>query len=176
MKIIFQSFYSRLCFLAIGMTGDQEEARDMAQDSLSIFWQQRQRFKDASLKEVSAFLFTIVRNRCFNYLRHRKVIDSKHQFLLDTTAGFEEVVESQLVKEDLYYRIYQEILQLPDAQQQLLKMIFVEDLSIDEIARRLGKTPNNVRNQKARALEKLRSILLKKRLSLAFLYFFINSL
>jgi len=68
--------------------------------------------------------------------------------------------------------VYKEIQQLPVAQAQLLKMIFVEELGTDEIAEKLGITPNNVRNQKARALEKIRALILRKGLSIIFLLIF----
>ena len=176
MRVLFRSFYPRLCFLAEELTNNEAQAQDMAQESLSSFWQKREGFKDASLKEVSAFLFTVVRNRSFNYLKHLKVREAKHKLLADRLDEFDAEAEARFIKEDLYNRIYREIQQLPDAQRRLLSMIFVEGLETHEIAAALGTTPNNVRNQKARALEKLRSVLLKKHLSLAFFYFFINSL
>lgn len=171
MRGLFRSFYPRLSFLAAELLGNHNQAEDMAQEALSVFWEKRASFAGSSMKEVSAYLFTIVRNRCFNVLKHDKVKDVHHQKLTQDLSGYDDLVEAKIIKEDLYYKIYLEIQALPDNQRQLLKMIFVEGLETDEIAGKLGITPNNVRNQKARALDKLKTLLLKKRLSAVFLYF-----
>ena len=51
-------------------------------------------------------------------------------------------------------------------------MIYLDGLDTNEIAEKLGITPNNVRNQKARALEKVRTSLLKKGLLHLLVLFF----
>ncbi len=78
----------------------------------------------------------------------------------------DDFLEAQIVQEDIFNRIYQEILELPVSDIKLLKLIFIEGLDSNEIAERLNITPNNVRNQKARALKKLRTLLLRKGFSL----------
>ena len=78
----------------------------------------------------------------------------------------------RLIQEDIFNRIFREIDQLPEAQVKLLKMIYVEGLETHEIAARLGITSNNVRIQKARTLEKLRTIMLRKGLLPLFFLFF----
>lgn len=171
MRVLFRSFYSRLSFLATELLGNNNQAEDMAQEALSVFWEKRASFAHSSMNEVSAYLFTTVRNRCFNALKHARVKDVHHQKITQRLSEYDSLAEAKIIKEDLYYKIYLEIQALPDNQRQLLKMIFVEGLETDEIAGKLGITPNNVRNQKARALEKLRTLLLKKRLSAVFIYF-----
>lgn len=171
MRVIFRSFYSRLGYLATELLGNNSQAEDMAQEALSAFWEKRASFAGSSMREVSAYLFTTVRNRCFNTLKHARVKEVHHQKLAQSISEYNSLAEAKIIKEDLYYKIYLEIQALPANQRQLLKMIFVEGLETDEIAGKLGLTRNNVRNQKARALEKLKVLLLKKRLSTVILYF-----
>ncbi len=72
MRVLFKSFYSRLSFLATELLGDNNQAEDIAQEALSVLWEKRAGFADSSMKEVSAYLFTTVRNRCFNALKHAR--------------------------------------------------------------------------------------------------------
>lgn len=172
----FHLFYPRLKYFCLDLLKDQGEAEDIAQVAITTFWHQRQGFRNATIKKAEAFLFTVARNKCYNYLKYRQVRSSKRKEVADAAEHIDDLLESRIVEEDFFYRVYQELLALPPAQVQLLKMIFVEDLQTQEIADRLGITPNNVRNQKARALEKLRTILQKRGLMFPVLLFFLKSM
>ncbi|WP_326993177.1 sigma-70 family RNA polymerase sigma factor [Chitinophaga sp. 212800010-3] len=171
-EVFFHSFYPRLKYYCLDILKDQGEAEDIAQDAITIFWRQRQRFKQASLKEASAFVFTVARNRCYDYLKHLQVRSSQRKSLEGKEETIEDILESRIIKDDLFYRIYLEILRLSPSQAQILKMIFIQGLQTHEIAEQLGLTSNNVRNQKARALDKLRTRLQKRRFMLSFLLAF----
>ncbi|SEW53374.1 RNA polymerase sigma factor [Chitinophaga arvensicola] len=172
MKHFFQSFYPRLRYFILDVLKDDAEAQDIAQEAISIFWNRREHFRHATIREAGAFLFTVARNKCHDHRKHLQVKSSKQGEIIYSQETIEDILEAKIIKEDLFNRVYAEILTLPPSQVQLLKMIFVEDLSTPEIAERLGITPNNVRNQKARALEKLRLLLEKRRLMIFFSFFY----
>ena len=172
MKQLFELYYSRLYYFAYKLIEDSMEAQDIAQEAVLNFWQRRENFGTASLTEAEAFMFTVARNRCYNYTRNQNTRDNKQAMLASTSVLSEDSVELGIMREDIFNRIYEEMRQHTPAQFELLKMIFIENLETAEIAERLGITPNNVRNQKARALEKLKASLLRKRLLIQILLFF----
>lgn len=172
MKQLFELYYSRLYYFAFKLINDSMEAQDIAQEAVLNFWQRRKNFSASTLQEAEAFLFTVARNRCYNYTRNQNTRNSKQAMLASTQELSDDSVELGIMREDIFNRIYQEIRQHAPAQFQLLKMIFIENLETAEIAQRLAITPNNVRNQKARALEKLKTSLLRKRLLSQILLFF----
>ncbi|HEY0271736.1 MAG TPA: sigma-70 family RNA polymerase sigma factor [Chitinophaga sp.] len=176
MKIFFHSFYPRLRYFCLDLLKDPAEAQDIAQDALAAFWDRREGFRHATLKAAGSFLFTVARNKCFDHQKHLQVRSSRQDQMAGAQEITEDLLEARIIKEDLFYQVFREIQALPPAQVTLLQMIFLEGLDTSEIAGKLGTTPNNVRNQKARALEKLRTVLLKKRLLPLFFYFFIKSL
>ena len=171
MKTFFELYYSRLTYFAGSLIQHQPEAQDFAQEALVSFWQRRAVFRHSSFSQAEAFLFTVVRNKCYNLIKHQQMKMGKEAELLSGPA-FETEAEARFIEEDVFNQVYKEIRQLPEAQAQLLKMIFVEGLETDEIAARLAITPNNVRNQKARALEKIKALILRKRLLIIFLLLF----
>ncbi len=114
MRVIFRSFYSRLGFLATELLGNNNQAEDMAQEALSVLWEKRAGFANSSMNEVSAYLFTTVRNRCFNALKHASIKDVHHQKISQRLSEYDNLVEAKIIKEDLYYKIYLEIQALPD--------------------------------------------------------------
>jgi RNA polymerase sigma factor (sigma-70 family) len=172
MKQLFELYYPRLYYFAYKLIDDGIEAQDIAQEAVLNFWQRRKNFSTGTLKEAEAFMFTVARNRCYNFTRNKNTRSSKHAMLASTLVLSEDSLELGIMREDIFNRIYREIQQLAPAQVQLLKMIFIENLETAEIAERLEITPNNVRNQKARALEKLKAALLRKRLLIQILLFF----
>lgn len=172
MKLLFDRYYTRLYYYAFKLTQDENEARDQVQEAFMAFWQRREEFAAAAITGAEAFMTTVVRNRAYNYIRHRQMKAGKQDDIIRGISSIEDLMEAKLVQTDLFYRIYQEMTALPPQQAALLKMIYLEGLDTTEIAARLNTTPNNIRNQKARALEKLRTQLLKKGLYSPFLLFF----
>lgn len=172
MKQFFDGYYSRLYYFAITLINDDVEAEDTAQEAILSFWQRKEQFMDQDIKQAEAFLFTVARNRCYNYIRDKKRHTKKLTHLGERLQFIDETLELTIIEEDIFNRIFEEIQQLSAPQVSLLKMIFIENLETAEIAAKLDITPNNVRIQKARAMEKLRVALLKKRLLTEILIFF----
>jgi len=170
--MLFEQYYPRLYYFAFKLIRDETEAQDQAQEALTTLWQKKEEFRRASLSQAEAFLFTVVKNRCYNYSRRRRMKAGKEDDIAAGQDFSENIIEARLIQEDVFNLIFREIEQLPPQQVQLLKMIYVEGLQTDEIADRMGITLNVVRNQKARALEKLRTLLLKKGLLHLLILFF----
>lgn len=169
---LFESYFPRLYYFAYKLVAEDAEAEDIAQESLLSLWQRRESFAGRTLKEAEAFMFTVARNRCYNYNRDKTTRNNKLSELGGAMELTDDSVETAIIREDIFNRIFEEIEQLGPGQVQLLKMIFVDHLETAEIAERLQITPNNVRNQKARALEKLKTVLLRKRLLTPLILFF----
>ncbi len=171
MRQLFKLYYPRLYYFAFQITAHETEAQDIAQEALLLLWQNRLQFAGQTLQNIEAYLFTIARNRCYNHIRN----SSSRQKKLDNLSGTWDLADNRLetaiIQEDIFNRIYNEIIQLPPNQARLLQLVFVEQLSTNEIAQKLQTTPNNIRNQKARAIEKLKTVLLKKGLLQHFIIF-----
>lgn len=162
MEIVFEQYFSRLCFFAQKLTGgNKEEAEDIAQEALMNFWI-NVRDKGATPMSTQAYLFQMVRNRCYNYNKRAKMKAGRENDLLQQAPLSENEVEKALIQEDIFNKIYQQLLALPPRQAEIIKLIFLEELDTNEIAERLQLTPNNIRNHKARAIETIRAEVVKK--------------
>jgi len=161
MEIVFEQYFSRLCFFARKLTGgNKEEAEDIAQEALLNFWI-NVRDKGVTPLSVEAYLFQMVRNRCYNFNKREKMKAGKESDLLQQAPLTENEVERALMQEDIFNKIYQQLQTLPPRQAEIIKLIFLEELDTHEIAKRLQLTPNNIRNHKARAIEAIRSSVMK---------------
>lgn len=70
-EVIFKEYYPRLIHFAIDYIFEYEAAREIVQDSMIKIWE---KFQDLNFENnVSAYLYTLVKNSCINYLKHQTV-------------------------------------------------------------------------------------------------------
>lgn len=69
-EIIYKTCYSRLYYYTFQFITDEENSKDIVNDVFEKIWIQRHELK---LETLSSYLYTLVRNRCLDYLRHKKV-------------------------------------------------------------------------------------------------------
>ena len=144
---------------------DPETAKDLCQEVFLKAWQALPNFKGQSL--FYSWLYQIAVNRSIDFLRKRNRQD---------VLGFEELpqnaddalqmAETQpspcaiLERKELEYIIRKAIRQLPLSQRTAFHLRHWEELSIKEIALRLGKSENTVKTYLYHARRKLRRMLL----------------
>lgn len=69
-EIIYKTYYSRLYYYTFQFITDEENSKDIVNDVFEKIWIQRHELK---LETLSSYLYTLIRNRCLDYLRHKKV-------------------------------------------------------------------------------------------------------
>jgi RNA polymerase sigma-70 factor (ECF subfamily) len=145
---IYQHIYYR--------TGNVEDARDLTQEVFIKAWQALPKYRKTKTPFLG-WLFTISHNRVIDYYRTKK----DHAYLDNEIIGAdrerspEKLVEAQFTQQE----IRKAILQLPEDQQQVILMSFIEGFEYSEIATALNKTEGNIRVIIHRALRKMREIL-----------------
>ncbi|MCK7556319.1 hypothetical protein MKQ70_15360 [Chitinophaga sedimenti] len=110
---LHDTFYNALVYFSFSMIQDQQQAEDIAIDSLVKLWQSPARFESAG--KLRGYLFTLARNASLNHLKHLKVRERSEQALSDPEAMIDARLESLLVESDLLRLIYQEIARLPES-------------------------------------------------------------
>ena len=83
-KQIFETYYPRLLRFAGEYTGDRHEAEDIVQNVFLRFWEKR-----ASLPpdtNLNAYLLTMVKNQCMDFLKHQQVI---HRYYINRKADLQ---------------------------------------------------------------------------------------
>lgn len=71
-EFLFKSYYPRLRGYAIRFIEDEETVRDIIQECFLRFWERREMLSAFSL---TSLLFSMVRNGCLNYLKHRSIVE-----------------------------------------------------------------------------------------------------
>lgn len=159
----FNQYYKSLYFFSARLVQDEQEAQDIVSDSLVKLWERHQDFSSA--QSIKAFLYLTCRNSCLDYLKHLKVRSTVQESYLKHIEQGEEIILNQIIKTEVFDILNREIESLPEKCKEIFKLIYVEHKRTDEIAEMLGLSVQTVRNQKTKAIDLLKTSMLKKGLS-----------
>ena len=136
------------------LTGIRDEAEDVVVESFLKLLSKKQDFD--RLADIRSFLFTVVRNACFDYLRRNKTKNKFREELMLAGEGTEQWVQDEEMTAKVLQLIYTEIESLPPQCRMVFKSIFLHSKTTAEIASELGLSKQTVLNQKSKALHLLR--------------------
>jgi RNA polymerase sigma-70 factor, ECF subfamily len=137
-------------------TSNVEDARDLTQEVFTKAWQGLPRYKRTRTPFLG-WLFTISHNRVIDYYRAKKdhAYLNDEMIMQDSDTSPEKLVEAEFKQQE----VRRAILHLPEDQQQVILMSFIEGFEYSEIAAALNKTEGNIRVIIHRGLKKMREIL-----------------
>ena len=154
-EAIFAEYYPRLVFFSISMIHNREEALDIAQESLMQLWHNRIKVETWNEKHLTAYLFIMAKNKCYDYLRHCQVRAARQKEVEQTMQEQQSADLNMICSENLA-RVRREINRLPTRVAEILLLTFIEGRTTKEISEQLNISSNLVRVHRSRGLEKLR--------------------
>ena len=122
--------------------GNADDAEDLVQDVFVKLWETRERWR--AVADFSAYVYQMVRYRCFNYLRGERLRDK-------AVEGFAEEIDvteiNGYIAEETF-RIVRDAMQcLPSACRKVFELV-LEGYKAKEIAGQLGIAEETVKKQK----------------------------
>ncbi|WP_405291776.1 RNA polymerase sigma factor [Algibacter sp. Ld11] len=158
-EIVFKNFfdkhYKELVVYANGFLFDIDASEDIAQEIFIYIWEHANKLNiETSLK---GYLYTMVRNRCFNYLKSIKITDNFELLDFNINLITEHVFNSTSDEDKtiVYHQILKIVDTLPEKMQQVVKLKFLHNYKYSEIAKELGISVNTVKTQLKRAKLKI---------------------
>ncbi|MDO3694300.1 RNA polymerase sigma-70 factor [Wenyingzhuangia sp. chi5] len=152
-KTFFDRHYEELVKFANGYLFDKDASEDIVQEVFIYIWENASKIKiETSLR---GYVFTMVRNRCYNFLKSIKITES-YEYLdfnigLVTEYVFDSTNEDE--KKIVYHQMLKIVDALPERMQQVVKLKFLQNYKYSEIADELGISINTVKTQLKRAKE-----------------------
>ena len=145
---LFRQNYSKMIHLARVLLGNDEEAEDVVQD---IFL----RVADSDIApQKDRYLLTAVRNACLNRIRQMRIHDRvKGLMPMDDDTDVQPV--DRLLERIDNIAAYVDH-QLEEPHRSIFHLRFDDDLTVAEIARRLGMNPNTAYKYLAQSLQQIR--------------------
>lgn len=154
----FTEIYNRYKWLlhshAYKWMQDREEAKDIVHELFVSLWTKRDSLSFPD--NLSAYLYTAVRNRIFNVIAHQKTA-AKYLDSLQAFIDEEQRATDHLVREkQMTLLIEKEIAALPTKMRAVFELSRKEQLSHKEIAEQLSLSEQTVRKHVQHALKILR--------------------
>lgn len=137
-------------------TGNVDDARDMTQEVFIKAWKALPKYRKTRTPFLG-WLFTISHNRVIDYYRTKKdyAYLNNEITVADPGTGPEKLAEAEFTRQE----IRKAILQLPEEQQQVIMMSFIEGFEYRQIAEALHKSEGSIRVIVHRALKNMRKIM-----------------
>lgn len=157
-RAAFTEIYNRYKWLlhthAYKWMQDREEAKDIIHELFAALWTKRESLSFPD--NLSAYLYTAVRNRIFNVISHQKVA-SQYLNSLQAFIDEDQAAADHLVREkQMTLLIEKEIAALPAKMRAVFELSRKEQLSHKEIAEQLAISEQTVRKHVQHALKILR--------------------
>jgi RNA polymerase sigma factor (sigma-70 family) len=129
LEFLYKKYYRMMTKLVITNSGTEEEARDVYQDALIVFWQKATSGNLVLTSKISTYIYSICQNLWRKELDRKKRLSHEEK---DTSVAEDlEAPERE--------RIIQKCIdQLGDTCKKVLMYYYFEEMSMQDIAEKLG--------------------------------------
>ncbi len=165
-EYLFTAYYPRLRNYASHFIADVDDVEDILQDCFVSLWNRRSMLTGIS---ISSMLFTMVRNGCLNFLKHKAIAEGYNAQELRQLNGSEALynydflgsADTELLYDELQRQIADVLQTLPERSRQVFVMSRFEGLKNKEIAERLDISVKVVEKHITKSLALLRKHILR---------------
>lgn len=153
-KYVYDTCYDALYLFAYNLVRKETEAQDITTETFIKLWRLHGNFE--SLNNIRAFLYVTSRNACIDYLRFLQKQRTVHKEI-SYLEEFSGELKNEMISAEVLSVLSQKIKSLPGKCRKIFELIYINNLTTGEVAAKMGVSNQNVLNQKARAIQLLRS-------------------
>jgi len=175
---LYMEFQRRFVRFANTYVRDLTTAEDITIEAMMYYWENRQSLSEDS--NIPAYILTIIKNKCLNYLRHQQIheeysdkIKDYYELELNTRIATLQACEPyELFISEIQELVQQTLTDMPEKTRTIFMLSRYENKSYKEIAVLMNITPKGVDFHINKALKMLQTNL--KDYFPLFLYFFMK--
>jgi RNA polymerase sigma-70 factor (ECF subfamily) len=151
---IYVAYYPRMIRFAKEYVLMEEDAENIVQDIFVLLWEKR----DVLEIKVSLvpYLFTLLRNKCLDFLRHKTVEEDFNKEYAVRQMALEQLNYAFSSDEEIEKLLSDAIRSLPERCREIFIKSRVEGKKYEEIANELNLSVHTIETQMSIALKKLR--------------------
>ncbi|MCU0419418.1 MAG: sigma-70 family RNA polymerase sigma factor [Cyclobacteriaceae bacterium] len=129
LELVYKKYYRMMTKLVITNSGTEDEARDVYQDALVVFWQKARSGNLVLTSKMSTYIYSICQNLW------RKELDRKKRLSSEEKDSAEQMDMDTPEREKIIAKC---LSQLGDTCRKVLTMYYFDELSMQDIADQLG--------------------------------------
>ena len=150
LEYLYSKYYRMMTKMVISNSGTEQEAKDIYQDALLVFWQKSTSKKLVLTSKISTYIYSICQNLW------RKELDRKRRLSSESKDGEEY---QDLEKKERAQIMAECIGKLGDTCKKVLMYYYYDGMSMQEIADKLGfANTNTAKTKKYKCKKKLDSL------------------
>lgn len=178
-SLFYKKYQERFLYFANAYVRDMTTAEDITLEALIYYWENRREIDNET--NVLAYILTVIKHKCLNYLRHQQVCEDYSEVMKDyyewelgtRISSLQACEPHELFVKEIEELVQQTLAQLPDKTRQIFQMNRYDNKSYKEIAVIMNMTVKGVDFHICKALKALQENL--KDYFPFFLYFFYQS-
>ncbi|MGX9419102.1 sigma-70 family RNA polymerase sigma factor [Vibrio sp. RC27] len=159
---LFKFFAPKIKNFGIKQFNNEAQANDLVQETMTNVWKKAHLYDD-SKGAATTWIYTVMRNASFDYLRKQKSRDE--QMIGDDIWPIENALANDLTHPNhtvfpdhlLSKQVEKLVINLPQDQQAVLRGVYFQQLSQEQLSKQLGVPLGTVKSRLRLALEKIRS-------------------
>ena len=151
-KELYEYYYNPVCSFGLKYIKEITIIEDLIQETFIKVWEIRNNFD--TLEALKSFLYTSIKNKSLNYLKHQSVI-SKHEKNIVTELESQQYFSNSIIEEETFNLLYTQVNNLPESSKKIM-LLALNGLKNKEIAEELSISENTVKTQKKIAYKKLK--------------------
>lgn len=160
-ETVFKAYFPRLKAFSLKFVSGQDIAEDLVQDVFLKVWENKDKIHTETFH---SYIFTMVRNACLNYLKHKKIVDNAFSGKEPDFRG-EGLYYADFFSDPYHQTMFNELKKEVDkvlaSFSEQTRTVFefsrFKGLKNQEIAEKLGITTRTVEKHISRALNKFKS-------------------
>lgn len=152
---VFLEYHKPLCLFSMKYLKSSADSEEVVQAVFLNLFEKGITLK--SVEEMRLFLYKSVYNACLNFLRSkaRKETRDKEYSLALPMKSHPPLYD--ILKTELITILQKELTYLPNIQADVIKLCYFEELSNEEVAKKLNLSLQTIKNYKNMGLKKIRS-------------------
>lgn len=158
-EMLVKRYQKKLHSFVVHLVGDDFAADDVVQESFIRIYKTIERV-DTS-RPFSTYIFSVARNGAISFLRSKGKQVSLEDIVL---ADDDESLYEEIIARERKHAVARALGQLEEKYRKIIRLYYFDDLSYEEIGRKMRLPINTVRTHLFRAKQALRKIFMKHQL------------
>lgn len=160
---LWKDNFKALVYFANQLVKNDQLSEDIVSETFIKLWRLHENFDN--IHSIRSFLYVTIRNNCYDHLRSQEIHARIHKEILYNAEAATEISDTNdydMMYAEYIQQLYLQLRELPDRCRLVFNMYFFDRRTTREIALALNISEQTVRNQKTKAIQILKSALLKK--------------